>query len=313
MPLKVALFVAHPTAIPTMQILATKGQLAGVVLASQADPYLQQLHSWLQKQQLPCHYLKFGEEKETAAQLKRWEADMALAFGFSGEVPPVLSDATELGYYNLLLADPIRFNGPVPLYWQIRQGESQGKVVLMRASKSADGADIAASIDYRIDPLDTYKLLENKVAGKAAKCVEAFVEAVINEGQLPLLQNCSACAEDGLVPDNALLQVEFDTMSTKQIVDMARAGNPVFNGCVIQIGQTLLSLLQATKVDFPTHGVKPGTICHSGAPDGLIVATCDGAIRLDVMANIDGVFSGDAFSERFQISAGMAFEIMPAK
>jgi methionyl-tRNA formyltransferase len=96
-------------------------------------------------------------------------------------------------------------------------------------------------------------------------------------------------------------------MGAKQIVDMARAGNPVFNGCVIRLGQTPLSLLQASVVDYPTYGVTPGTICHSGEPDGVIVATADGALRLDVMANMDGVFSANAFVERFQISAGMTF------
>lgn len=311
-PLKVALFVAQPTAMPCLNALLQQGRLAGVVLPPEQDMFLQQLEQGLNHQHVPYLRLSYGDELLAVEALKRWEADLIVAFGFSGDVPVPFLEATVLGYYNLLFADPAQYRGVLPLYWQIRDGATQGQVVLQKvalqeALATHDGANIAALCEYDIAPLDTYKLVENKAAAKAAQCVSEFVDRILSTCELPPLQAPEGEGKDCAMPDEQALTVNFTAMGAKQIVDMARAGNPVFNGCVIRLGQTPLSLLQASVVDHPTYGVPPGTICHSGEPDGMIVATVDGAVRLDVIANMDGVFSAGAFAERFQISAGMAF------
>ena len=197
--------------------------------------------------------------------------------------------------------------GPMPLYWLICRGESHGEAVLMRASDNGDKGVIVARQQYQIDPLDTYKLLENKVAQMAAQCVMSFVDASVNENTSLLADKVPGETALTHLPNEQDLVVNFGQMTSIQIADMARAGNPVFSGCTIYLGQTPLSLMQATAIKYPTYGVEPGTICHTGEPDGVVVATKDGALRLDVIANMDGVFSGCAFVERFQVSAGMSF------
>ncbi|MEJ2766997.1 hypothetical protein VV869_23910 [Photobacterium sp. MCCC 1A19761] len=311
MPLNVALFIAQPAAMPCLNALLQQGRLAGVVLPPEQDRFLQQLEQGLNHQQVPCVRLSYGDEQQVVETLQAWESDLIVSFGFSGDVPVPFLEATTLGYYNLLFADPAQYRGILPLYWQIRDGAIQGQVVLQKvalqeAVATHDGANIAAFCEYDIAPLDTYKLVENKAANTAAQCVSDFVQHVVSGKvieSLPSHGEGRGCA----MPDEQALTVNFTAMGARQIVDMARAGNPVFNGCVIRLGQTPLSLLQATVVNYPTYGVPPGTICHSGEPDGVIVATVDGAVRLDVIANMDGIFSAGAFAERFQISAGMAF------
>lgn len=312
MPLKVVLFVAQPTAMPCLNALLQQGRLAGVVLPPEQDMFLQQLEQGLNHQHVPCVRLSYGEEQQIVKKLLAWESDLIVAFGFSGDVPAPFLEATAFGYYNLLFADPAQYRGALPLYWQIRDGASHGqvvlqKVVLQEAVAAYDRANIAAHCEYDIAPLDTYKLVENKAANTAAQCVSEFVDRILSTCELPPLQAAKEEGKDCAMPDEQMLTVNFTATGARQIVDMARAGNPVFNGCVIRLGQTPLSLLQASVVNYPTYGVPPGTICHSGEPDGMIVATVDGAVRLDVIANMDGIFSAGTFAERFQISAGMAF------
>ncbi|AWB67168.1 hypothetical protein C2869_12300 [Saccharobesus litoralis] len=306
-PIKVALFVAQPTvALPSLNLLTQKGQLAGVVLPSQNDPVLNQFAHSLIQQQIPYAKLQFGQEHYVVDQLNQWQCDAIVAMGFSGDVPEVLQQATEFGYFNLLLTDPRYYAGMVPLYWQLRQGETKGQATIQHVT-CKDEFSIVAQQDYDLAPLDTYSRVENKASNAAAKCLDYFLQQSVSAGKLATNFVSLSTEQKFPAPDEQMLRVNFAKMKGKRVVDMARAGNPVFNGCVIQLGQTPLSLLQATLVDLPTYGVRPGTICYSGGANGLIVAVLDGALRLDVIANSDGIFSAAAFVERFQIHAGMTF------
>ena len=99
--------------------------------------------------------------------------------------------------------------------------------------------------------------------------------------------------------------VDWKTMSAQQISQLARASNAQFGGCRVSLANTELGLFQATPVSHSTFGVPAGTVCHVGEPEGVIVATHDGAIRIDVLSNADGIFSGINFFDRFGIDAGM--------
>lgn len=305
MPLKVALFFAHPSAIPSMNMLIQQERLAGVVLAPMAESYLQQIERYLQQQGVPYARLGSSDENEITQHLLSWETDLIIAFGFTGDAPESFITAARLGYYHLLLVPPDAYSGVLPLYWLIRNGESHSQVVLQKVCTSELNGCIAMSHDYDIEKFDTYKLLENKVSDIASLCIKQFVDYVVEEHRLPPLNKVNGKPIAAPVPDENALSLDFSEQTAQQIVDMARAGNPVFNGCIFKVGQTPLSLLQATKVDVPTYGVTPGTICHTGGSEGVIVATTDGAVRMDVIANMDGIFSAPVFVERFQISAGM--------
>ena len=83
---------------------------------------------------------------------------------------------------------------------------------------------------------------------------------------------------------------------------------PCLTGPWLVWQQAFVGLLQATVVEHPAYGVPAGTVLHIGEPEGVIVASKGGALRLDILTITEGIFTGLAFAERFGLDAGVAFE-----
>jgi len=302
LPFKVAIFAANPMAVPTINQLLQQQHLAGVILAEQVDPFSHQLAAWLQQMQYPHLRYQSAQADMITEKLRQWEADLAITFSFPHSLPEQSHQATTYGIYQF-------HPGPMSLYWQIRDLEPYTQLTLQKVQ--AAGPDIAAQQNHPIHPMDTLQCLENKVAQQAPMMIGQFIDALRkNQGQLELSVQPGAATAVAF-PQESDLYVDWLNMGSEQICALARAGNSQLGGCIIVIGQTPINLLQATAVKHPTYGVKPGTICHTGEPEGVIVATRDGAIRLDILSNSDGFFSGLNFTERFQINAGMDFVAIP--
>lgn len=282
LPLRVALLADHPGIVPVLNQLWQQGQLAGVCLGLAEDPFSSQLENWLRQLQLPYCRSASGPNP---ALLRQWEADICLSVGAAAEAGP--------GLWQLLTDKPA--------YWAIREGETQIRLGLMAAGTN----DFHPLLIQEIAPLDTLQSLENRLALQLPQATQQAI-TLLRGGEPVSGEACPGALRRPL-PAEQELQVQWAQHDGRSIAAMARAGNGHLGGCVIVLGNTPLSLLQASLVEYQTFGVPPGTLCHSGEPDGVIVATVDGALRLDVIANADGVFGAVQFAERFQIHAGMAF------
>ncbi|GAA3921756.1 methionyl-tRNA formyltransferase [Litoribacillus peritrichatus] len=315
LPLKVVVFATNTVAIPTINQLAQQGRLAGVIITGQLDPAQYQLESWLHHNGLT--YVKYdsAETVEIPTQLQRWEADLGLAFSFPLSFDASLLDQLHLGAFHVHVAPLPKYKGPQPLYWQIRNGEVETTLAIQKveAVSDEDEGGIAMQQSLTIDPLDTYQSLENRVAQQLPLFIGQFIEHLQEVQGALEFNSLSGESSSAPLPEQTDLYVDWSSMNSQQIANMARAGNAQFGGCVLLLGQTPINLLQATPVVHPTYGVNPGTICHIGEPEGVIVATHQGAVKLDVLSGADGVFSGLSFAERFQINAGMEFSTVSGR
>jgi methionyl-tRNA formyltransferase len=308
--MKVVVFATDPIAIPTINMLLGQQRLGGVVLAEQPDMFSQQLQGWLGQQQIPCARYLSAQPATIGTHMRCWEADLAIAFGFESSLPDAITGKPGYGFYYFHCAAPNQYKGPSALYWLLRGRAEKTQLTLQ---KSVPGPDsIAVTFDMPIQRLDTLQCLQNNIAQQAPAIINQFIEQLIAAQGQVILSNCIGEPRPAPMPQDSDLYVDWLTMGSEEIAAMARAGNSALGGCVVTLRQTPLSLLQATVVKHPAFGVSPGTICHIGEPEGVIVATCDGALRLDILSNADGIFGGASFTERFQINAGMAFEASPA-
>ncbi len=313
LPLKVVVFAAHPLAIPTINLLMQEGMLGGVIVPGQPAPFSQQLESWLHHNRLPYVQYDLTQVDGIAPQLQRWEVDLGVGFNFPHPLSEQMAGQLTLGVFQIHAAPLPRYLGPQPLYWQIRNGEVETHLTLLKVDATGNSGDIVMQQPLAIDLLDTLQSLENRVAQQMPVIVGQFIN-LLREHQGALeLTPLSGEGSQAPFPQQADLYVDWASMSSQQIANLARAGNALFGGCILLLGHTPINLLQATPVEHPTYGVKPGTICHIGEPEGVVVATCDGAIRLDVLSSADGIFDGLRFMERFQINAGMEFGVVSGR
>ena len=94
-------------------------------------------------------------------------------------------------------------------------------------------------------------------------------------------------------------------MTALEISALCRASNAQPNGAWCHIHKVPIHVMQAMPVERQHYGVEPATILAIGEAEGLVVSTLEGALRLDILACADGVFSGFTFAERFQLDVGM--------
>lgn len=311
MPMKVVIFAATAMSPPTINRLYQQQCLGGVVLPPQVDQFNHQLQSWLEQRSIPYIRINSNDLTQLETQLRRWETDVVICFGFSSDMPDSLTGIAGRGFYFFHGAEPSHYCGPMPHYWQIRDGCRETRLCLQQAPVNDQDHDIVVTLPLTINPLDTLQCLENNLAEAAPQLVDKLING-LRSGEVTAKGKTETKGKAAPLVQESDLFIDWLKMGSEQIAALARAGNSSLGGCILVLGSTAINLLQATVVDHPTYGVPPGTICHTSEPEGVIVATTDRAIRLDVLSNADGVFGGMAFIERFGISAGMEFVSTPA-
>jgi methionyl-tRNA formyltransferase len=301
--IKVALFAASSVSIPVINQLLQSGHLAGVILSARQDPDAQQLSTQLQQAGIPFQVFQEDHPAAILPHIDSWQANTGLIYTYSHKLPEEITQAFHQGVYNLHASALPKYRGVMPLYWQIRNRETQSVLTMIQVNQGLDTGDIVFQQALPIEPLDTLNTLARTMAEQAPGFVHAFIDQLASDALQPEPQTGEPTQAP--MPTQDDLQIDWQTMHSEEIAATARAGNPLFNGCLIQWQQSFIGLLQATPVEQPNYGVAPGTVLHVGAPEGLLVATCNGAIRLDIITVSEGVFSGLTFAERFKLDAGV--------
>lgn len=320
---KVALFISGLFAWPSVERLIIDDNLTGVILPDpQQNPYaaqeINQLAFMLKQQDVAFQFCSKENLSIIVEQLKLWQVNVGFVITYPDIFPLELISFFSLGLYNIHASALPKYPGSSPLYWQIRNAESEVGLTVHYVTESVDGGNIVAQYTSSLHELDTFNSLSNRLSYEASLILSEVLQKIRNnekalQGEkqttkLRVGEHVNSTREYARRPLLEDFYLDFQSLKAKQISAICRAGNAMNSGAIIGIKGTTINLLQATSVDFQNYGTAPGTIICVSEPEGLIVSTIDGALRLDIISNIDGVFSGLAFAERFQIDAGLKFE-----
>lgn len=316
--LRVAVFAGSQFAVNLIAELMQRKQLALVVFPgknSQKDDF-SVLAQALEAAQVPFVVLRSGQQEVIAEHLKRLHITVGIVATFPQKIPASLIQAFRLGLYNLHAALLPAYPGPAPIYWQIRDGQSESGIVLHRVTEQMDSGNIVAKRLVAIHPLDTSASLHNQMAHLGTQLVSAALEELMRL-KTPLLgevqtRHFSALSEAAVYarrPEQQDNVIRLSEQNAEDIAAICRAGNGTQVPVIIELKQVWVQLLQATAVDYPTFNTPPGTVLFVGDPEGFIVAACGSALRLEVLSCSDGIFGGLAFAERFGIDAGAQLSV----
>ncbi|MGF1679698.1 methionyl-tRNA formyltransferase [Photobacterium minamisatsumaniensis] len=302
---KVVIFAASSAVIPVINSLLAKDTLVGVVLNGRVDTDSYQLELQLQQAKIPYIRYQPGAPEQVVFQVEIWGANIGLVYTFSHRLPSIILDSFTIGTYNLHASYLPKYRGAMPLYWQIRNNETQTAISIIKVEPELDAGDMMFQESLPLHPNDTFNSLGHTIAQRSPALVTKFLktlsagtlEGVPQQGEISVAP----------IPSQQDLMVNWQTMTAADITAMARAGNPLFNGALVVWKQSYIGLLQATLVDHADYGVPFGTVLHIGEPEGLVISARGGALRFDILSVNEGVFSGGAFAERFQLTAGEQF------
>lgn len=304
---RITLFLSTCMVLPVAQLLLEKGMLVGVVITPRVDADSVQLEHYLIQMRVPAIRYNPEDVSSSTAAIKSWNSNLGLIATFSEMLPESLISCFEFGMYNIHGSPLPAYRGINPIFWQLKNKESASAVVICKVQQGMDDGGIAISYPFDIHPQDTFGTLSGTIYQLMPMVIQEFLTLFAEHCGKPPLQPQQGGASTAPHPDEEELFIDWHNTDAQSITALVRACNPILGGARIRWKGAVLGVMQASVVDRPLYGVEPGTILHIGSPEGVLVATKNKALSLDVLQMMDGAFTGLRFAERFSLNAGEKF------
>lgn len=306
--LKITVLTSSSAALPLVSLLAQRQQLAGVLLLGPWDLEKQQIDAQLRQAGIAVTHSPSGDTDQAISALTGWQSQLGIVFCCGEKILSAIAQTPEHGMVNLHGSALPEYRGPDPIYWQIRNGESQLMLTAHQLENSFDTGPVIARRAVEIGPYDTSHRVFNNLLQQLPPLLDNLLEQLQQQGQFQTEpQQGTATHTAPRVSEQDLL-INWRQLTALQLCNQVRAGNPQYGGARLVLGQGHAQLLQASPSALPDYGAAPGTIIHLSPEQGLVVAVKSGSVRLEIIANNDGVFDGYRFAHNCQLAAGMQFQ-----
>ena len=301
---KITLFSSSSVSLHLISYLLSKELLACVVVTSRVDADANTLLQTLVQHNIP--YFQFNEKDNNINLdiLKQVSSDLALVFSFPHKLDETILSHFKYNIFNIHASSLPQYKGNQPIFWQLKNGEKKSSLTLYKMTQEFDNGDIIIQKYFDINDKDTLGILTGIISQLVINVVENFLDLIEQHGTT--LPASAQIGDESKAPkiEHKDIMINWETMKSNDIVNLVRACNPIFGGAQTLWKNSSISILEATAVTLPNLGLEVGTILHIGSPEGLIVATIDSAVRLDIVSVPDGFFSGLRFAKRFNMDAG---------
>ncbi|MES2382758.1 MAG: formyltransferase family protein [Bacteroidota bacterium] len=281
-------------AFPSIKFLIDNGHLAGVGILEKNIKILKQP---LISLGVAESTIGFFEKKNWIAQQKEWLAaikpDAVWVFGFPWAFPNEILAMPPKGFCNFHFGLLPKYKGADPIFWQIKNGEKNGGVVIHKITEQVDEGPVVWKEEVPIIPGENYGLHTQRMG----LVVVNILNNLLNEEVLKKAQKQEESTETVSFfkkPDTNQLTINWDEQSADEIESLVNASNPKYDGASTKLRGMEVRLLEITPADVNNPPeVKPGTVIHADALYGLIVACRDKKfIRLNILSTREGYMSG---------------------
>lgn len=304
----ITLFLSSSVTLPVVQMLIEKELLAGVVVTPRMDADSANLEQQLKQAQIPVIRYDSQNIPQTVINIKKFSGNIGLVVTFSVILPKEAISCFEHGIFNVHASLLPLYKGNNPIFWQLKNVDKKTAVAIHKVENTVDTGDIAVSYKFDIHPLDTFGTLSGAIFQIIPVVINEFIELFIqHNGKIPL-EKQQGDTSAAPTPTKRDVCIDWNNMSAEQIAALARACNPNLGGAQFSWKGGVVGIMEAKALNTPAYGVDPGVILHIGAPEGLIVATKQGTLRIEIVYMLDGLFSGLCFADRFSLDAGESFK-----
>lgn len=280
-------------AFPSIKFLIDNGYLAGVGILEKNKKILKQP---LVNLGVAESTISFFEKKTWVAQQKEWltrtKPDAVWVFGFPWAFPNEILEIPAKGFYNFHFGLLPKYKGADPIFWQLRNREKNGGVVIHKITEQVDEGPVVWQEKVPIIPGESYGLHSQRMGLVVVNILNNLLnEEVLNKAQKQEESSKTAFFKK---PDTNQLTINWDEQSADEIESMVNACNPKYDGASTKLRGMEVRLLEITPADVNNPPeVKPGTVIHADFLYGLIVACRDKKfIRLNILSTKEGYMSG---------------------
>jgi methionyl-tRNA formyltransferase len=287
-------------AIPAMQQLYQAGSLHAVVVPEKNTVLFSLLKQMLtgtgvtlisvNRKSLESTITKIAKEKNiTAAWL------MTFAYIIPKALPSLLPGGFINFHYGLLP----KYRGANPVLAQMVNGETESGITVHIVDENIDTGPIVLQQKISIEDNDTFGMQLQKLGMLGASLIQPMLQFYQISPVLPSAPQDETKARYFKKPVAEDLMINWNTMSSKQIIRLINACNPWNKGAGAIINGMGLCLTDAELVDeIPTTVTLPGTIIAMNEQEGLKIYCLDNKfIKINVISTHEGFFTGKRLKE----------------
>lgn len=212
---------------------------------------------------------------EVLQALRAHQPDLIVTVAYGKLIPNELLALPPLGAINLHPSLLPKYRGASPIQHAIANGDPETGVTIMYQTDELDAGDIILQRRVKIDPTDTAKTIEDRLARVGA---DLLLEAVrlLAKGEAPRRPQDPAEATYVKKLTKASGRIDW-ARPAQQLVNFIRAMDPWPSAYTWHRGQ-LLKIWRGRMT--PTTG-EPGTITEIRRGEGFVVATAEDGVLVD--------------------------------
>lgn len=226
-------------------------------------------------------------EKEAAAELSRFGADLFVVAAFGQILSEEILNMPKLGCINIHASLLPAYRGAAPIQWAVLNGEKESGVTLMRMAKGVDTGDMLCKAVVPLDEKETGGSLHDKLMEAGARLlVEALPQIERGELTARAQREEDATHAGKLTKTMGLIDWQKDAVFIERLV---RGLNPwpsaytFYKGKQLKIWEAdVIRQADAEKAPETEAPHQPGTIVHVGR-DSFDVVTGDGILRVKAL------------------------------
>lgn len=279
-------------AFPTIKKLHEEGNLMGIGILKRYQKYLEPflLANGIKKERI-SYFEKTNWIDEKAKWLKSLEIDAVLVFCFPWKFPKLLLDIPKNGFYNFHFGLFPKYKGADPIFWQIKNREPKGGLIIHQVNEEIDGGDICWREEVNITPGETHGLHAQKMGFIAAEVLNNFFEnSSVKEKNLYSEEETKFLKR----PTERDLAIDWENQTADEIEFLVNACNKQYGGASTILRGYEVKLLEVapTGLDNAPEMI-PGTIAYADIIYGIIVACKNNQfLRVMIISTQDGFLSG---------------------
>lgn len=291
--------------------LVQQGVLTHLGASSNETPTTAQLSAGAKQLGIPL--ARFTKDCD-AGSFRDWlgsePPDVVLVFGMSHKIPAEALKIPRHGFLNFHGGILPKYRGPLPVFWQICNGESHGGITVHRMDEDWDTGPIAHVEREPIGDQDTAGIFSLKLAGTAMRAAAAVLGPLAATDTLQTQPQIEAAADYQGRPTAKDLTIDWPGMTARKIDCLVRAANPELGGARAGLKGMDLATLQTTIVDSAKPVDAPaGTVTNASRELGIEVQCSDGKqLRIEVVSGPFGVMSSERMIDCLGVRAGDRFE-----
>ena len=219
---------------------------------------------------------------EFIEEMKKIDPDLFVVVSYGQIIRETLLNLPKIGAINVHPSLLPKFRGPSPIQSAVLAGERETAVTIMKMDLEMDTGDIIKVKKVPLPEEMSYGELEEVLCNEAKELLLEVLFEVERKGKIEGVaqEHKAATYTQKITPDQGFINW---SAPTREIINLIRGMNPKPGAkCFIEVGgeKKELKIFQATSVFQEKNvGVKESISCN--AKEGWIVATQDGAVRID--------------------------------